>query len=285
MRWSLPLLLVLVSCTEADKARRSFPNPNTPRVEAVESGSGTGRSQLHRLLGTVILTAEQESQSADNLRAGYDNVPNLNDSDDGMGGVPSVNLARRPLVDCGVALTLTTIDSRIADCASKNTDRAVWRGQQNGNAGEGNWFLVLRQTVDGNGKEVWLDATTNYLWSDLVASTNWCSASGNTEDALVENGVNCKAIHDGINVCVGQTVQGLGEGLVSWRLPTRGDFLMADLNGARYVLNRTAAHFWTATVNGDNREQAWTIIQATGVMTPMGRNEVRGVRCLGRRLP
>lgn len=283
MRWCLPLLLVLVACNEAENSRRFMPTtPNNPTRDSVESGAGTGRSQLHRLLGTVILTAEQESQSANNLRAGYDNVPGLRDSDDGMGGVPSVNLARRPQVDCGVTLTLTTIDSRIADCAAKNTDRAIWRGQINGNAGEGNWFLVARQ---GDGKEVWLDATTNYLWSDMVAQTNWCSASGNDEDALKENGVSCKAIQDGMNACVGQTVQGLGEGLVSWRLPTRGDFLTADLNGARYVFAKTAAQYWTATVNGDNREQAWAIMQANGVLTPVARNEVRGVRCLGRRLP
>ena len=71
---------------------------------------------------------------------------------------------------------------------------------------------------------------------------------------------------------------------ITWRLPTRADYLQADLNGLRFVLPRTDAAVWTATVSGENRENAWSIIPKTGELTSVVRSTNLAVRCVGRRL-
>jgi hypothetical protein len=225
----------------------------------------------------VLSTAEEINQ-ATNLPVGYDNIPRLDEADDGLGN-SAVRLMIRPTVECGMEPSFTTAQ-RLRDCATKNPAYSEWKGLVNGNAGEGNWKLLARNS---SGREVWLDESTGLFWSDVVATSNWCQASGNTEPSLINDGIDCNVIGAGVSRCESAAVLGLPAADIAWRLPTRGDFLQADLNGARFVLPRTTTQVWTATLAGDNREQAWSITVQTGVLSKVARDQSLGIRCVGRR--
>lgn len=273
-------LTLLVGCNDATKGNR--PQINASRGAQISENSLV-RSQLHRMRSTNILSTAQETASAESLPVGYDNIPNIFEADDGFGsGARSVIHANHTGLPCGVGTAFATIKDRIANCESLNPNQASWKALNSGNAGEGNWTLVLRN-VDG--KEIWLDETTNYLWSDLVAeATGWCDASGNRQGVADAGVVDCQILGTR-SLCANSALPGMPESQVSWRLPTRGDFIQADLDGARFVLrNVSTMAFWSATINGSNRDEAWSILQSTGELTAVSRAEGRAVRCVGRRL-
>lgn len=274
---ALALAFTVFGCTEADNQRNRPPilNPS-----AQEANPASVRSQLHRMRTTVILSSAQESGTALNLPVGYDDVPNILEADDGLGVEGrSVVLAAHSGRSCGIGADFANIAARIQDCATINASLASWNGQENGNAGEGNWALVSK---NGIGQEVWIDKTTNMLWSDRITdSMLWCVASGNSQTPSEGGVVDCQVLNpDRRELCNDLNV--LPADQVSWRLPTRGDFLQADLNGARYVLRHTSSNYWTATVSGLNRDEAWSIIQSSASLTTASRAEGRAVRCIGR---
>ncbi len=279
----IPLIMMsvlLVSCNETKKTR-ILPTQSTQGAE----GSEAILSQLHRIKGTTILTIAQEASQADKLPVGYDNIPRLEESDDGISS-NSVTLQTRPLVECGTAAGLTTAQ-RLRDCADKNPAHSEWKGVTNGNAGEGIWKLFTRNSL---GREIWMDEKTGLVWSDILTTNsganilaNWCQASGNKESALIANGVDCNDLGN-VSRCESATVIGIAPSDVSWRLPTRGDYLQADLNGARFVLPRTNQQVWMATVSSQNREQALMINVQNGVISTIDRDQQQLVRCVGRRL-
>lgn len=280
----MPILMMsflFVSCNETKKTR-ILPDRSQ---EAAENEDKTISSQLHRIKGTAILAASEETAQAEKLPVGYDNIPRLEESDDGINS-NSVTLQTRPLVECGMTSGLTTAQ-RLRDCADKNPAHSEWKGTTNGNAGEGVWKLMARNL---QGREVWLDEKTGLVWSDILVSNanvniqaNWCQASGNKETALIEGGIDCADIGT-TSRCESAAILGLSSGDFSWRLPTRGDYLQADINGARFVLPRTNNNVWTATVSSQNREQAVTINMQSGVLSTIDRDQELLIRCIGRRL-
>lgn len=276
----LVFLSLFAACNDASKGNRPLINASTG---AQVSSNATIRSQLHRVRATEILSTTQETSAAESLPVGYDNIPNIFEADDGFGtDSRSVVHATHSGNSCGIGTQFATIKDRIANCESLNLGQASWKGSANGNSGEGNWTLVARN-VDG--KEIWLDETTNYVWSDVVAeATGWCDASGNTQGLADGGVVDCHVLGTR-SLCANSALPGIPESQVSWRLPTRGDFLQADLDGARFVLrNVSTMSFWSATVNGTNRDEAWAILQSTGALSSVSRAEGRAVRCIGRRL-
>lgn len=254
----------------------------SPRFEAAESDTATSiRSHLHRSRGTTVLTSQGETTVATNLPPGYDEVPNLELADDGIQG-DAVVRAQSPAAECGVDTTLKTLAQRLRDCATKNPNQYEWKGVANATAGEGTWKLVAR---GGDKQEIWLDETTGFMWSYVVTTnSNWCQAAGNTQSPVKEGGIDCSVLHDSITRCEGASFLGIPASEIAWRLPTRNDYLQADVNGARFVLPRTNVAVWTATVSTVDRENAWSIVPQTGVLTAQPRSTALAVRCLGRRL-
>jgi hypothetical protein len=273
------LALFVVACN--DTASRGKGTPNPQREAADGTTPSAVRSHLFRVAGTEQMTAQAETQNATNLPAGYLDTPELDKTDDGLED-QSVIHARRPVVPCGLDSALATIAQRIRDCANKNPNQSEWLGLKNATGGEGTWRLVA---LKDNEQEIWLDETTGFIWSHVVSTTsNWCQAAGNTEKALKEGGIDCSELHDDNTRCEGKDLLGIPASQIAWRLPNRADFLQADLNGARFVLPRSSVVVWTATVNSEDRENAWSITPKTGALSAQPRSASLGVRCLGRRL-
>lgn len=283
MKNSMPIALVsllsLASCLEAAKVDRPLPQVNAPLLAV--TGQTSTRSQLHRDTGTEILTTSAEANAARGLPPGYNDIPTVRASDDGRGPTTTVIAALHNLTTCGNTLALTSVAARAADCLSKNGLKATWVGRTNGNAGEGNWKLALKS----GGQEIWWDETTNLLWTDAMSrAAGWCEASSNVEGSDTEGGVSCVRGADREDICVNREIVVPGA-QVNWRLPTRGDFLQADINGARFVLPNADLQYWSATVDGADRNRAWTIVLATGVLAAARRDTAGAVRCVGRILP
>ncbi len=276
---ALITLVVLAGCGETSPGRpatqdavRENPEASTPAVLF---------SQIHRRHGGSQLTTIQESQRARSLPADVEEIPLVAESDDGRGNSPVTRMVR-PTVNCGLGAAFTTLQARLNDCAQKNAGGSTWRGNINGNAGEGDWLLVARMGT----QEAWLDRLTGFIWGPKTASTvNWCKAAGNVEGVVDGGTVDCAALGAATSVCAGAEFFDIPSTRIAWRLPTRGDFLQADINGARFVLPEINASYWSATVNGANRDQAWSVQADTGVLISAGRDQLLSVRCLGRALP
>ena len=114
----------------------------------------------------------------------YRSIPDEAKDDDGYQGITQ-KYAPRPGTNCGTSGSITT---RIADCVTQNAGNATWDGSVNGSSGQSVWKLVTRSAAN---KEVWQDQRTGLLWSSLIStSTNWCKASGNTQNAPIAlNGI------------------------------------------------------------------------------------------------
>jgi len=185
----------------------------------------------------------------------------------------------RPTTACGAT---GTIVQRIADCNSKNELLSTALAKAYGNGGEGNWKLVVK-TISGNaGSEVWLDMRTQMIWSDNLDTANWCKASGNLENI---SNVDCMDQGQNESWCnddqFNQDAKGLLGDLVGWRLPTREDFLQADINGIRHVVKNNNFSFWTATSDSQNLEHAWTYHMRLGTLESAARDHAKNIRCIG----
>lgn len=278
--FTLPLW---IACNDLGHGgRRTDP---TPVIRENQDDVTTGvvvLSQIHHVRGIAPFNSVQEASRSISMPDGYEEVPRQHIADDGLGDSTVVH-AVRAITPCGLGPTFKSISERASDCSTLNGANAHWLANENGNAGEGNWRLITRSAT---GEEVWWDNTSGYLWSDVIqASSDWCKASGNTEGISGDGGVvDCAALGAGISLCQGAVLSQLPTTEVSWRLPTRGDFLQADLNGARFVLPSTNLTYWSATVNGAHRDEAWGITMMTGILTSDLRSNAHAVRCLGRRL-
>jgi hypothetical protein len=274
-------------------------------------------SNVYRDQATTNISqvAETTTYAGALLPAGYRDVPVIAKDDDGYvsPGVssPQVTLANRVgFVNCGT--TQSTIAARIADCATQNGSSATWDGTVKGNAGQGVWKLAVRF---GAGLEVWQDQRTGLLWSSLLASDNWCRASGNAESGdpsgycnsvtyqpnyptaqswCAEDGPTAMmpVSTSGENWATGSysgAKGGLGKNSspgVRWRLPTRYDYQLADTNGIRFVMPEMAAagggYEWSASVYAASRYNAWIFVGANGVVSSSPRANTYAVRCVGR---
>ncbi len=132
----------------------------------------------------------------------YHEIPDIMSDDDGYfsssnpsagcssGCSPVQYVTHSLLTKCGY--TQTSLAARIADCQNVNHGNATWVGQSSGNAGQNTWYLVTK--TDQNGFEVWQDAKTSLVWSDVwhdhslaINSTNWCRAAGNAQAGDPQN--------------------------------------------------------------------------------------------------
>jgi hypothetical protein len=199
-----------------------------------------------------------------------------------------------------------TVAAKIQDCYDQHAgdlpswnagvaNKIQWNGEAKGNAGQGRWTLVTIYSASlGNGVacdatcfEVWQDERTKLIWSDRLAgaNTNWCNASGNTEN---RDGINCTAggiggqswcTDDALHVAYkGNT---LAAENVKWRLPTIYDWKLADVNGIRIVLPNMANWFWSASVFSLTRGLAWFFDGLYGYVDVGPRVSDDSVRCLG----
>lgn len=268
----IPLLL---SCGEDyGKGRRSTAQKK-PTGEFVTAELSIP-AHLHRDNNQSIMSSRDAvaylldpSVQRDEIRA----VP-LRDKDD-EGSVQNVktlgDAKGRPGISCGIEPVLT-LQGKIADCAEKNKERSIWEATRFGAAGEADWKLVAR---DKFGLEIWIDMRTNMLWADASSGANWCEASGNLEK-------DCKDLLESFDK---RTCQNIGEvANITWRLPTRNDFLQADLDGIRFVLpTNLEAGFWTATLDSASvlRDRAWVYESQQGTLKSVAIKSLRPVRCIG----
>ncbi|HAR43823.1 MAG TPA: hypothetical protein DCS07_14510 [Bdellovibrionales bacterium] len=172
------------------------------------------------------------------------------------------------------------------------------------------------------GKEVWQDQRTGLLWSSGQGLTNWCKASGNnnitdnpTAEAdpagICDNSTYQATSNPAYSMCfedathatdrnVGYYYLGgnynYGKGgltdtsspKVSWRLPSAHDYMIAEINGLRFVLPDTRFNMlnpteveWTASVVSSSPDSAWVFNSQTGELTQQLRSGAAIVRCVG----
>jgi hypothetical protein len=268
-------------------------NRSERSTQGVEGANGEDnlRSAIHREKGSPVLSYAQEISKviSRNLpEALYRVVPSMAIDDEGSNkNVITINNLGRPSVVCGIDGTFPGIDARITDCFQKNRESAIWEGYRYGAAGEGTWKLV---SLTSDGEEIWFDGRTGMVWSDLrkkdngVNVFNWCKASGNTENDTSSEVIDCGILNDQTEqLCVDAVTPGLGD-QIKWRLPTRNDYLQADLNGARFVLKKENTQgVWTATMRAGviGRTEAWVYNSKDGTLFGGNLTSDRQVRCIG----
>lgn len=220
-------------------------------------------------------------------------IPKIGSDDDGYEGPIIVSRADTSAIkSCGIEQA--TIPARVADCNYR------WDGSALGKMGEGTWSLVTK----ANDKEVWRDDRSGNLWSDDLGEKNWCQASGNVENA---GEIDCSPggglqPASPISVCAeeaGLNSEGFDSekgGMrksaspasppVTWRLPTRKDYLEAYSNGISYVLPRFLEKSnWTASIYGADPVIAWYFyLYSDGYLRLHYdvRDSANSVRCIGR---
>jgi hypothetical protein len=173
-----------------------------------------------------------------------------------------ITLASTTFKDCGHLDTYKTIASKIANCEKVNNLSYFWNGDKNGISGEGYWRLIQSE---GTKVRFWQDDRTKLIWSHNIGTATWNLASGQEEN---------------LNACL--ALNTFSQDQISWRLPNRNEFLQADINGARFVLDQTrVSGYWTASIGTESANQAWMIVQNTGVLALTNINSKHNVRCIG----
>ncbi len=269
------LLPLLLSCGEDyGKGRRSTADKKQPG-EFITADSGTP-AHLHRDNNQTVMSSRDavaylldSSIQRDEIRS----IPLRDKDDEGSErNVKTLADAKgRPGVSCGMKPELT-LQGKISDCRDKNKERSVWEATRLGAAGEADWKLVAR---DNFGLEIWIDMRTNMLWADASSGANWCEASGNMEK-------DCKDLLAGFDKRICQDIGSVAN--ITWRLPTRNDYLQADLDGIRFVLPTNIEEgFWTATMDSNStlRDKAWTYESQQGTLRSAAIRSLKPVRCIG----
>ena len=154
--------------------------------------------------------------------------------------------------NCGLSSEILTIKDAIADCLDKNPANATWDATKNGTSGEADWKLV---TVTSEDLIIWQDQRTGLLWTSAIKEIDFDQAREQT--------------------CV-QTFQFEN---IQWKLPNRNEFLLADIDGARFVLDETDNTYWTETAA--TTLKAWAIKQDTGVLSDEEMTTNLSGRCVG----
>ena len=272
-------LLLLSGCNEDVARNRSSRNQATQKTENFTVYSG-----IHREKGTPQVSYKEEI-AQDSKNTGVRTIPDIRFDDDGGDGknIATRTTMTRPSFPCGLVLT-ATLAEKLADCAlnEKNGALALWRGTALGNAAEADWALVVLSEDLTGPYEVWLDKKTGMVWSDIVNTTaNWCQASGSQLTDSDTVGVNCATLAKGQSLCTSLNLAELKK--VTWRLPTRLDYLQADIDGIRFVLKPGADVYWSATTSTDLplRDKAWTYNMKNGALAAELMTTKHDVRCIG----
>jgi hypothetical protein len=299
MRLISLLFLILFSLSCVQESAPVRPDRQTPGLGGdLNNGDYVLKSQSFRVIGKAqisdlaIQNAIQAGQDIEEVY--YFDLPQINLHDDGVNpktDTPSVVHAMRPPLECGKESANRSLSELSVDCQTENGDNASWIGKDKATSGEGVWRLITKRS----GIEVWQDVTTGLIWSDVVDSVNWCEATGNKEDG---NTVDCidydsEEVFDLCRLEIPDYRDGKGRinstdpddaDIVKWTVPTRNEFLQADLNGARFVLPafKSNKRFWSSTVDSSNRDFAWTFRGEDGVLDSRKRDTNQHVVCVGR---
>ena len=276
-------LTLLSSCDDVASNRGSKPEAVRPPL-STDTTPLTIPSGMFRERATEILYYNSEAKSGNDTNGLYRLVPSMETDHEGTIGKTIAHRTElgRPVTECGLNLK-STINERIADCAKINTTKASWSGVKFGTSSEGRWDLVvLKELTADNTVELWMDRRTGMIWSDVQRSTNWCEASGNNQNEISDVlGVDCQKLNVK-SVCVGKEILGLPG--IRWRLPTRNDYLQADIDGLRFVLKKgNGAGFWTATLSSTSalRELAWVYNSEVGTLVAENLKLDKQSRCIG----
>lgn len=285
-------------------------------VLGTQKGNEFLGSSMNRNYGTtqITLAAETVTYAGTNtLPNNYRPIPVIATDDDGYtGSVPKVDRSTWSNTTCGT--TQTTIDARIADCASIFASNATWDGTDRGSAGQSIWKLVTRtgSISSSKGREVWMDTRTGLLWSSLVATTlNWCkgagshSITGNTyadtdSSSVCNNSTYQNTATTAVSACFEATgfstsdvnIDNAGKAglslsstpVIAWRLPTIYDFKQAEVDGIRFVIPDigVGSGEWAATLYSTDHSQAWYFDSNYGTTGIGARTGNHAIRCVGR---
>ena len=224
-------------------------------------------------------------------------------------------VSRGTIVACGAS---GTIAARIADCSTPNGLWSFYDGKKYGQDGEGDWKLVSVLDNAGTKYEVWRDERTKLLWSDKASvDYNWYQAAGYSKASADSVGETTLTSGPGaIEASSNQTLQpdspisvcpdvitgaiaagggtdsyiyvnpetdfkaGLSYPQVTWRLPSRNDWLLAEVNGIRKVLPNMDSRFWSSSSFSGNRGYAWVFFGNDGRVASDTRSSSNFVRCV-----
>ena len=274
--------LFFIGCNDdVGTNRGTTRNTQTQTAEKVTTYSG-----IHRDRRSSPITYQKEI-NIDSDSANIRRIPDIHFDDEGGDGKNAItrSVSVRPTVHCGETVK-ATLKEKIADCASiaKNGDKAIWNGTTEAGNAEATWNLVTLSEITSTGDEyeVWQDGRTGMVWSHIVeVEGNWCESAGNQQGPSDTVAADCLLTGKGISLCTNLALAELPG--VTWRLPTRADYLQADLDGIRFVLTRGNNFFWTATVSSDvtKRDKAWVYKMVNGTLTAEPMTADRSVRCIG----
>jgi len=284
-------------------------------------------SNAYRDRGSNQLSLQEETTTyaGKALPANYREVPNRMVHDDGGRNSQVLKITASqhaafkncgyPSVMVNSGIDSSTIANRIQHCASVNPNLpTTWDGAANGISGEALWKLVSRaDSRDGwePTLEVWQDQRTGLLWSTASFYVMaWCAASGNNDsndpgcsgnvqsacsETLAPNSsVAALPVLYGDDYNNGKysNMKGqMGEKSspsVHWRLPTRGDYVQALIDGMSAVRGDTDYYpdFWSATMTSKDRNNIWKVNLRTsspGRMSSFTRNDFQLTSiCVGR---
>lgn len=273
------LSIILSSCiTAPSNGRSSSTDGNGPRagssdcttsgtIQCATTHSALGFSMVYRDLGVDQLTFDQIQSllAKEEAPKTYHFV-----STEKVGYESSVLKAELSgnLDNCGEEPHLNGVKARYTDCDT------TWKGGTNGISGEGDWKLVMRD-LSRDAATLWLDTRTNLIWSHKITDAVWANANGSAE--VIDDRV-CHSLEE-------LTTDENGISHISWRLPNRNEFLQADINGSRFVLqteneeDNASEYFWTASQVDENH--AWTIQNNTGILKQESKTNIAQVRCVG----
>lgn len=268
---SLTSLILLASCGE-EVAKNNRPDeegsttrdgrtPTNPGLEAEVELSEYFPSQNLRTRGSKIYSFDniREKLKSGTIETSSHLIPNLETDLES-----TVAHALPAESDCGLDKTMTVTEKRI-DCQNKNPLMYKWEGKTNGLYGEGNWLLVMKEGAI----TLWADTNTGLIWSALLEKKSYKTSNFGSET----ESASCVASSES------KELGYLAETNIKWRLPTRNDFLLADLNGARFVLSDDDNTFWSASPIDSTT--SWAIEQSTGILIKKNQSESLSIRCVG----
>jgi hypothetical protein len=244
-------------------------SPNGEVIEGKLDPALESASTKIRDFGTAVLTLMQEALAPNS--SGYRVAPV---AEDGELRLEAKLLMENFDADCGQT---GSVSNRILDCRGEYSASATWVGSTEGLYAETTWTLVTRDTAAQIA--IWKDNGSGYLWTTKIATdVSFCQAAGvdgtsytvncnsNNADKLTYCSENSGFTYDtGVAAKLGNL--SVSSGKVMWRLPTRADFLKAELDGLRYVLPMAETdNFWSANTWSVDAGSIWTF-SGSGVLT------------------
>lgn len=259
-------------------------SPNGEVIEGKLDPSLESTSTKLRDFGTAVLTLIQEALAPNS--SGYRVAPLPTDGE--LRAAAQLSMASYT-TDCG---TTGSVSNRILDCKGEYSAAATWVGSTEGLYAETTWTLVTRDTTAGIA--IWKDNGSGYLWTTTIATNvSFCQAAGVDQPSY---GFNCASNNgaklsycsenSGFSYPAGVAAKlgnlSVASGKVMWRLPTRADYLRAELNGLRYVLPMGGTdNFWSVNTWSVDPGSIWTFSSEGVVTTTAISDTSTDVICVG----